>query len=436
MRKNLVKILALALFSVLLAATSCTKGNKSSGTGISSFSFKANNKAPDINMVTYIVDTIAGQIYNIDSISFSSKADSVVPVITFKNQPSEIRINDIKWNNQDAIDASKPFKLTIVSANTKNVKDYSVTVNRHTVNPDSIIWTKLEHNITDDFESAKVYNSENEFFLIGEALDKVHILSSQDGITWALEATDLDMNIDIMSGYAPQGENLKDSIYLLGINQNALYVYNSNENSFDKLADIEGSKAVEILGEYKNELLILAEKDGNAVVLSYHGGVITEKTSYLPASFPVNGGFSPVLVKYDESTTLNVESMFIVGGGSVHATDNGWYWSNVVKSPESNFFTNVTRSSAVYYIKYMYAFGGITESGSPKFMPLQVSTDNGFTWSAGVSYQKLPSTFTPQYGISAVVKDKNIYIFGGFDENGSYTPEFYKGRIRKVDFKQ
>lgn len=437
MGRIFVKTSMLLLFAVLVATVSCKKSSSSSNTSIKKFTFRACDVAPDLKLKTYTVDSIAGTIQNSDSISYTSNIHKVVPLITFAATPSEIRINDATWNQVDSIDATSPFKLTIVAANKKDVKDYMVTVNKHSVNPDSIIWNKLDHNLNEEFESAKVYYTENVYLLIGEILDKLYVFSSDDGVTWLSDASDLDMDVDIMSGYAPRGEILRDSVYLLGSSYDALYVFDSTDDKFKKLADLEDCLAVAILGEYKNELLILAKKNDKPVVLSYHGGAITEKTSTLPSSFPVDGGFSPVLVKYDASTTFNVESMFIVGGNDVHATDNGWYWSDVVKMPGSGYFTNVTQTSAAYYTRYLFAFGGVTKNETPKYMPLQVSIDNGFTWSAGARYQRLPDEFTPKYGISAVAdRDNNLFVFGGFDESGNYVTDFYKGRARQVDFQK
>lgn len=437
MGRIFVKSSMLLLFAVLLATVSCKKGSSSSSTTINSFTFKACDLAPDLALKKYTVDSIAGTILNVDSIGYKSNIKKVVPLITFKRAPSEVRINDVAWNQIDSIDASSPFKLTIIAGNKKDFKDYMVTVNKHTVNPDSVVWTKLEHDLIEDFESAKVFYTENVFLLIGEILDKIYVYSSDDGVSWLLDASGLDEDVDLMSGYAPQGETLRDSVYMLGSSYDALYVFDSTDDKFKKLADIENCQAVAILGEYKNELLILAKKDSKPVVLSYHGGAITEKSSSLPSSFPVDGGFSPLLIKYDASTTFNVESMFLVGGNYVHATDNGWYWSNVVRSPGEGFFTNVTQCGAAYYAKYLYAFGGQTKNGTPKYMPMQVSVDNGFTWSVGETYQRLPDEFAPKYGISAIAdRNNNLFVFGGFDEDGNYVTDFYKGRARKVDFKK
>ena len=66
-----------------------------------------------------------------------------------------------------------------------------------------------------------------------------------------------------------------------------------------------------------------------------------------------------------------------------------------------------------------------------------VTENNGFTWSAGARYQRLPDEFTPKYGISAVAdRDNNLFVFGGFDESGNYVTDFYKGRARQVDFQK
>ena len=445
MRNNLIKISFFTLFVVLLATVSCSSGKKSSDATIRTFTFGACNAAPDLTLKKYYIDSIAGTIKNTDSINYTSNITKVFPVMTFKVTPSEIRINDVAWNRTDSIDATSPFKLTIVAPNGKNIKDYMVTVNKHTVNPDSIVWTKLEHNLPDGFENAKVFDCYDDFVFVGKKSDKIDVYSSIDGKSWSEVVTGLDLVVDPMSGYVPQGSALEDSIYVLGYNYDALYVFDRSGKAFVKIADFTGYDVEAILGEYKTEILILAKKDEKPVILSYHDGMLTVKDSSLPPSFPVGGEFSPVMVKYDMRSSFNVESMFIVGGllanGSpsegVHATDNGWYWSNVVKSPAPVYFTGVRQTAAVFYARYLFTFGGITEILSPMFLDMQVSYDNGFTWDDAMSYQQLPAGFSLKYGISALADNSdNIYLFGGYDENDRYKIEIYKGRMNSVDFKK
>lgn len=443
MRNNLYKISFFVLLAVLLATVSCSNGKKSTDTTIKTFTFGACNAAPDLTLKKYYIDSIAGTIKNTDSINYTSRITKVIPYMTFNVTPSEIRINDAAWNRTDSIDASVPFKLTIVAPNGKNIKDYIVTVNKHTVNPDSIIWTKLDHNLPGGFKSAKVFECYDEFVLVGEKSDKIDVYSSMDGKSWSEVVTGLDLDVNPMSGYVPQGAALQDSIYMLGYNLDALYVFDRSGQVFEKVADFTDYEVEDIIGEYKGEILILARKDEKPVILSFHDGKLTEKDSSLPSSFPVGGEFSPVLVKYDSRSSFNVESTFIVGGtlanGSlsdgVHATDNGWYWSNVVKSPAPVYFTGVRHTAAVFYAKYMFTFGGITDVILPTFIPMQVSYDNGFTWDEAASYQQLPAGFSLKYGISALADyNDNMYVFGGYDENDQYKFEIYKGRMRSVDF--
>ena len=95
------------------------------------------------------------------------------------------------------------------------------------------------------------------------------------------------------------------------------------------------------------------------------------------------------------------------------------------------------QTAAVFYARYLFTFGGITEILSPMFLDMQVSYDNGFTWDDAMSYQQLPAGFSPKYGISALADNSdNIYLFGGYDENDRYKIEIYKGRMNSVDFKK
>ena len=442
MRRILIRAALFFGVLALIMASGCKSSGSSGSTGITKFTFKASDNAPDINQITYTVDTVAGTITNYDSIAYTSVITQVVPVVTLGKTVSEIRINDVAWNQTDSIDVSSEFKLTIISANKKYFKDYTVRINKHTVNPDSIVWQKIDHDLPAGFTGGRALYTDDIFLFIGERDGSQETYMSTDCTEWTM-LSQSDPVININTAYATRGFNLYGGIYALSLAGDAIYTYNSIEGSFEKTVAIEGFTATDIIGEYQDEILILAKKDGNSAILTYKDGAVTEKKSSYPSSFPVAGGFARLLVKYDEETTANVESTFLIGGETsqgvyttgVHATDNGWYWSNILKTPSSSYFTPMSYSAAVQYCKKLYTFGGVTNSSGTEFADNQISSDNGFTWSAPANYQKVPDAFTPKYGISAIAADDgDFYIMGGFNSGKTYVLDFYKGRVRSADF--
>lgn len=442
-RFSIKTALFLGVLALMVASGCSSSSSSSSSTGITKFTFKASDNAPDINQITYMVDTVAGFITNFDSIAYTSNITKVVPLITLPYAASEIRINDAAWNQTDSIDVTSPFKLTIVAANKKSVKDYTVKINKHSVNPDSIVWKKINHNLPSEFSKGKVLYMGSCLIFVGEHTSgKQRIYTSRDCVSWSM-VSESEPTIEINSLYATSGFSQKGRIYALSTSGSGIYTYNSTTGAFDECGVIEKFTGKEILGEYKDEILILAESEGVPAILSYKDGEVTEKVSSYPSSFPLAGGFATLLVKYDSETTANVESTFIIGGetvagtftSGVHATDNGWYWSNVLKIPPEEYFQKMSYSAAVQYLKTIYTFGGVTNSTLTQYANNLVSTDNGFTWKEPANYQKVPDEFTPKYGISAIASDDdNLYLLGGYTDAKIYTLDFYRGRARMADF--
>ena len=88
-----------------------------------------------------MVDTTNLIIFNTDSVAYDSNISQIVPVIVGYGSFSGITVNSITWNQTDSLDFRNPVSITVTAAD-KNIHTYNVVVNKHKVNPDSIVWTK------------------------------------------------------------------------------------------------------------------------------------------------------------------------------------------------------------------------------------------------------------------------------------------------------
>ena len=77
-----------------------------------------------------------------DSVSYGAKVTKLIPTVTFYKGASKILVNGVEWNSTDSLDFSSPLTMTFVAKDGKTSADYEVRLNKHTVNPDQIIWTK------------------------------------------------------------------------------------------------------------------------------------------------------------------------------------------------------------------------------------------------------------------------------------------------------
>ena len=60
------------------------------------------------------------------------------------------------------------------------------------------------------------------------------------------------------------------------------------------------------------------------------------------------------------------------------------------------------------------------------------SEDEGLTWlRADTTKNRLPDTYQARQKQSAIVRDKDIYIFGGQDGSTTYS-DVYRGRLNSI----
>ena len=63
-----------------------------------------------------------------------------------------------------------------------------------------------------------------------------------------------------------------------------------------------------------------------------------------------------------------------------------------------------------------------------------ISTDEGLNWTAADSTKNhLPDVYQARQKQTAIVRDNNIYLFGGQDSEHTYS-DVYKGRLNSIDW--
>jgi phosphoribosyl-AMP cyclohydrolase len=104
-----------------------------------SFSFAEQDTCPGIEDYTFYIDQFNGLIYNIDSLPFGSKVDYLVPSITVQSTNGQIYINDSLWESTDTLDFTHPVRLANTSSDGRYTRTYTIYVNVHQVDPDTLL---------------------------------------------------------------------------------------------------------------------------------------------------------------------------------------------------------------------------------------------------------------------------------------------------------
>jgi hypothetical protein len=91
--------------------------------------------------------------------------------------------------------------------------------------------------------------------------------------------------------------------------------------------------------------------------------------------------------------------------------------------------------SVIWYKNQLLLFGGVDEQMTYFGRNILISTNEGLTWTkADSTKNQLPEVYKARQKQSAIVRDNNIYLFGGQDATSTYS-DVYRGRLNSIDWK-
>ena len=167
MNKHFSALLALIMGALFM--TSCLESDDSStiiynnDTAIAAFSLTTVNryvhttsktgkdsvyKKVVSNPVTFYIDQYNKTIYNADSLAADCDLEHVLVSISTKNSGS-VAIKDINsdtlriYNSTDSLDFTKTREIRVYAQNGSNYRAYQVTVNKHQLATDKILWEEM-----------------------------------------------------------------------------------------------------------------------------------------------------------------------------------------------------------------------------------------------------------------------------------------------------
>ena len=142
--KFLSVILSFLLMSI--AISSCLDSDENY-----EYSSDATIRAFGIDSITkgvyykFTIDQLKREIYNVDSLPMG--ADSIIKRILIDTLTVTgwvtSGLNDTVFNINDSVDLREPIKLKVHAADGITTREYTIKVNVHTQDPDSLIWREM-----------------------------------------------------------------------------------------------------------------------------------------------------------------------------------------------------------------------------------------------------------------------------------------------------
>lgn len=487
-----IAYILIGLLTTLSLTTSCLKNDNeyyySGETSITSFSLgtlKVWKMGTDkygrdsiyydtIPMAKYpfTIDQLNRRIVNRDSLPVGTDISKVIVhieadseyILYGKISKEGEEATDTTWTNKDSLNfeiaPDHSLKFKVLSYSGIMGEPYTVKVNVHQQEPDSLQWAEDETALRHEFQSGSL--SKQKAICIQNTIYIFGVQENGNSIIESISVNENGVPEKAWSQIAiPQHTNTysatlwNDNIYFLADNQlyelneeDAYNVSQYNPSDFT-LAQILGavttSSTSKLYGYTTDNEFVECVVDEN--------GSRWIKTNEQAISLPnVQQRFSSVNIPL--SYNLNISRTVIMGynssaidGTGVVAykltNDQTWTAYNYANS-DSLTAPNIEDGTLIYYDKKLYTFGGKNTSKdyqtyeSP-FSAIYCSTDNGLTWNRTIRYFKFPkgdNSFTSKYeegtegeGCYSCTIDKNNFIWLIW-HNGYMS----RGRVNRLGF--
>ena len=435
------------LLTTLIVFAACnsktTTATKSSVAQLSGFGFAKNDSMPGLAAAVFTVEERldTGLVWNKDSMLFGTRLDTIVPRFVFTATPgaASLRTPDTVCvlTGYDTLDFSRqPIYLTIRSQDGTNTKVYEIRPTVHQVDPDLYTWTQICESIypADDSEQRVLLLGE-QFIMIANNGFSLHAYSSADGITW----TDLGEPSGLPTGTKVR-QIITDGEKLYYGEGNAIYS-SSDAQNWTTLS--VANNVVTMLLYWNEHIWVLTDEDEQYELAYIEDDALTLTGLKPDRLFPVSD-FAAVSFL---SSSLRERAM-IVGGFaengqslntrwnleySRHTPENGGYRLQEF-SVDRPAFTSLTGISIISYNNSLLMFGGVDANMTYFGREILISTDEGLNWTlADSTKNQLPEIYQARQKQTAIVKDNNIYLFGGQDAYATYS-DVYEGRLNSIDW--
>lgn len=398
------------------------------GTAVYSFSLSADDDVlANLDTVFFSIDLPGASIYNADSLPYGTDISKLVPVITTSDYTSALEIleprenktdsiHDYLTNSTDTINFSLgAVKLRVVSYDGLSERTYTVKVNVHQVESDSLVWNVAERTSLPSTLGAPIQQKTT------AGSEYIYCLTRASS-TYSIAYCDNPYYGNWTTAEVSMPENARTESFTAA--GSALYILAGKDNDTERYplykSDDNGATwtATEIELTYiygSNDGLLLANRKGNDGTWTLVEGISGEETA-MPDGMPVAATSN--MAHY--MTSLGAAEQALIGGGidadgnaveaiwghdgnkwaRISSTALTWLGSQPIIVPFVNFIIGYNFVASQY--PTLLAFGGQDSSGDVQ-RTVYTSSDYGISWSEAADLMQLPDNVPSLYGAQAFV---------------------------------
>ncbi len=442
----------------------------SASTIVSSFSLKSNWKLLNgLDSVFFTIDQVKAQIFNADSlpvgtdvrklqvtIGAPSAAKGVEIIMPSLHDGRDTIVNYLKTPN-DSINFSRgSVMLRISSPSGREERVYTIKVNVHKMNPDSLQWdvkaAKLPSTLSPRPSSERTVKFGEKYYCLtanSAGVAQMSVCADPLSEQWTSQAASLPADAEVETLTATS-----DALYLLAGGN----LYRSADGL--QWADTQSAGWTWLYGGYDAD--VVGAKGSQWA--TYPAGA----TGSIPADMPVKG--TSAMWTYEDEWFVAPQAMFV---GGVDASGNycgdawgfdgtGWgQLSSRYALPSCEgitlfpYFTYRSGNNKFYVITRhtcWIALGGKTANGAMN-RKVYVSLDSGVNWREASESLQLPEAIAPRTGASVVLADRTfgaasravapisqwdapyVILSGGRTLSGTLYDQVWTGVINRLTFK-
>ncbi len=444
MRKFFYIIIAFLAFGLC----ACNNGSGSSTTQSSvaqlkAFAFANNDSMPGLSAAVFTIEERldTGWVYNKDSMLYGTKLDRVVPRFTFAATPSRAYLTFpdtvVTLTGYDTLDFTKrPIYLTIHSSDKTNMKVYEIDARAHQADPDLYVWNRLTEDIypNDDSEQRVLQQGDDFVMMVSNGFDLSCYFSS-DGADWSLPLDPVGL---------PAGTRVRqmisDGTTFYYAQDSTIY---TSDDAVIWTANPVPDGVVTMMLYWNEKIWVLALHEGKYEFATYADGALTLTGVQPNGLFPISDFATVVFQSPSERQRAMIIGGFAENGLSLNTRWNIEYSPHIKEnngyrveeySIDRPQFKSLTGGSVINYDGKLMLFGGVDENMQYTGRDILISKDEGLNWvKADTAKNQLPEVYQARQKQTAIVRDNNIYLFGGQDSKVTYS-DVYVGRLNSIDW--
>lgn len=384
----------------------------------------------------FVIDQNSGDIYNPDSLPVGTDISKVVVDITADNYVFIVAETDSLWEEEDSLDFRSPIHFKVLSQAGAFGKVYTVQINVHQQEPDSMVWTRMAgSDFSTDIAKQKAVYLNGHIYVFAEQNGQVNLTSTStdDGRQWSpLQPTDLPTQADLTSAVVWKGQ-----FYMLAGQE----LYTSADALTWGKVETDQTFGRLIAAADQGAVKLIAADTENHYIESFDG-LSWKQAGELPENFPTNRFSS---ISYELNTNSSLSRIVLIGDGGLASdtTNVVWSqltsetdWTDIIPADLDDACPKLENATLLRYDNKLYTFGGKGQDGEAltPFGRVYESVDNGITWAPITEQVMFPETFGDLYEqaegeYSCVVDDEQrIWLMW------SRTGEVWRGRINRLGF--